>query len=107
MLTEIYVRNLAVIRETRVALSPGLTIVSGEEGAGKSLLVDALCLLAGGKSSTAVIRTGASSAYVEGIFLVPAEDAEMASALEEAGIELVIWPLPDAEKRQAGSQTEA
>jgi len=87
MLTELYIRNLAVIRETRVTLSPGLTIVSGEEGAGKSLLVDALCLLAGGRASASMIRSGESAGYVEGIFCLSPQDSEAADLLKEAGIE--------------------
>lgn len=87
MLTELCIRNLAVIRETRVALSPGLTIVSGEEGAGKSLLVDALCLLAGGRASASMVRNGEPAAYVEGIFCVSPQDSEAAAVLDEAGIE--------------------
>ncbi len=86
-MTELCIRNLAVIRETRVALSPGLTILSGEEGAGKSLLVDALCLLAGGRASAGMIRNGEHTAYVEGIFCVSPRDSEAAAVLEEAGIE--------------------
>ena len=71
MLTELYIKNLAVIEETRVALKPGLTIISGEEGSGKSLLVDALGLLLGGRASTTLIRTGMHTAFVEGDFWVP------------------------------------
>jgi DNA repair protein RecN (Recombination protein N) len=48
MLVELHVKNLAVIEELCLGLGPGLTVISGEEGAGKSLLVDALCLLSGG-----------------------------------------------------------
>ena len=88
MLTELFIKNLAVIKETRILLKPGLTIVSGEEGAGKSLLVDALCLLVGGRASTALIRNGARAAYVEGTFWTSPEDEAVADLLEEAGIEI-------------------
>lgn len=88
MLIELYIKNLAVIEETRIALKPGLTIVSGEEGSGKSLLVDALCLLLGGRASTALIRSGASTAFVEGIFWVSPDDKSLTTALHEAGIEI-------------------
>jgi len=88
MLTELFIKNLAVIKETRILLKPGLTIVSGEEGAGKSLLVDALCLLVGGRASTALIRNGAPAAYVEGTFWTSPEDEAVAELLEEAGIEI-------------------
>ena len=88
MLAELYVKNLAVIEELRIPLEPGLTVLSGEEGAGKSLLVDALCLLLGGRASANLVRTGASSAVVEGIFWARQDDAGLAAFLREAGIEL-------------------
>ncbi|MBI2910041.1 MAG: DNA repair protein RecN [Chloroflexi bacterium] len=85
MLVELYVRNLAVIEDLRLQFRPGLTVLSGDEGAGKSLVVDALSLLLGGRASTGLIRTGAATAIVEGIFCLP--DGDVASALREAGIE--------------------
>ena len=88
MLMELHIKNLAVIEETRIALKQGLTILSGEEGSGKSLLVDALCLLLGGRASTTLIRTGAATAFVEGIFWVSPGDRNLAAMLEEAGIEV-------------------
>lgn len=87
MLAEMYIRDLAVIEETRIVLKPGLTVLSGEEGAGKSLIVDALCLLLGGRASTTLIRTGASAALVEGIFWIDRDDDGVAAVLHEAGIE--------------------
>jgi DNA repair protein RecN (Recombination protein N) len=88
MLLELYIKNLAVIEETRVILRPGFTVFSGEEGAGKSLLVDALCLLLGGRASTSLIRSGATSALVEGLFIIPEGDESTAGLLREAGIEV-------------------
>jgi len=88
MLAELYVKNLAVIGELRLELNPGLTILSGEEGVGKSLLADALCLLTGGRAATSLIRTGASAAVVEGVFWAAADDADLEQALQEAGIDL-------------------
>jgi len=88
MLGELYVKNLAVIEELRLELKPGLTVLSGEEGAGKSLLVDALCLLLGGRASSGLVRHGASSAVVEGVFWCPPENARLLAALEEAGVEV-------------------
>jgi DNA repair protein RecN (Recombination protein N) len=85
---ELHIKNVAVIEETRIALKPGLTILSGDEGSGKSLMVDALCLLLGGRASTSLIRTGAATAFVEGIFWVPREDGNLGIVLEEAGIEI-------------------
>ncbi len=88
MLMELHIKNLAVIEATRISLKPGLTILSGEEGSGKSLMVEALCLLLGGRASTSLIRTGAATAFVEGIFWVSREDQTIAATLEEAGIEI-------------------
>jgi len=83
---ELHVKNLAVIDDLRLEFGAGLTVLSGDEGAGKSLLVDALCLLTGGKASTALIRSGAASTLVEGIFHVPPDSSDLASVLEEAGL---------------------
>lgn len=88
MLVELYVKNLAVIEELRVELGSGLTVISGEEGAGKSLLVDALCLLKGGRASTSLVRSGAPAAVVEGVFWMSPDNTELAAALQEAGIPL-------------------
>ncbi len=86
MLWELHVRNLAVIDDLRLKFGEGLTVLSGDEGAGKSLLVDALCLLTGGKASTASIRSGAASTLVEGIFHVPSDGGDLALVLEDAGL---------------------
>ncbi|MDP2934919.1 MAG: DNA repair protein RecN [Dehalococcoidia bacterium] len=88
MLAELYVKNLAVIEELRVVFKPGLTVLSGEEGAGKSLLVDALCLLLGGRASANLVRTGATSAMVEGVFLASPDDTGLGAMLREAGLQL-------------------
>mgnify|MGYP003762090367 CR=1 FL=1 len=68
MLTELLVYNLAVIREIELSLDAGLNILSGETGAGKSILVGAVNLLLGGRASQEMIRTGAAEATVQGIF---------------------------------------
>jgi DNA repair protein RecN (Recombination protein N) len=88
MLLELHVKNLAVIEELRLGLREGLTVLSGDEGAGKSLLVDALCLLAGGRASSNLIRSGASAALVEGVFCVEPDDGDLVAMLEEAGMEV-------------------
>ncbi len=88
MLWELRIKNLAVIADLRLVFQQGLTILSGDEGAGKSLLVDALCLLAGGKATTNLIRSGTSGALVEGIFDIKAENSDLISLLETNGIEV-------------------
>jgi DNA repair protein RecN (Recombination protein N) len=62
MLTSLYVRHLAVVEEADLTFGPGLTVVSGETGAGKSLLVDALMLLAGARADSNIVRAGSDRA---------------------------------------------
>ncbi|MDP1678153.1 MAG: DNA repair protein RecN [Bacteroidota bacterium] len=70
MLKNLLIKNYALIEEISVDFSSGLTIITGETGAGKSILIDALGLLLGERASTEMIRTGAEKAIVEGVFLV-------------------------------------
>lgn len=87
MLIELQVKNLATIDNVRLQFGKGFTVLSGDEGAGKSLLVDALCLLAGGRASSNLIRNGTLSAFVEGIFSLDGDDSGLRVVLDEAGIE--------------------
>ncbi|HEV8264144.1 MAG TPA: AAA family ATPase, partial [Gemmatimonadales bacterium] len=68
MLTELRVRDLAVIADVTLPLQPGLNVLTGETGAGKSMLVDALALLLGERASSDAIRPGAQKAVIEGAF---------------------------------------
>ena len=68
MLKNLLIKNYALIEEISVEWSSGLTIITGETGAGKSILIDALGLLLGERASTEMIRTGAEKAVVEGLF---------------------------------------
>lgn len=68
MLTELRVRDLAVIADVSLTLAPGLNVLTGETGAGKSMLVDALALLLGERASGDVVRAGADRTVVEGAF---------------------------------------
>jgi DNA repair protein RecN (Recombination protein N) len=67
-LLEITVRDLALIDRLRLTLAPGLNVISGETGAGKSLLIDALGLVSGARADTGLIRHGADAASVEALF---------------------------------------
>ncbi len=75
MLTELVVRDLALIENVALSFGPGLNAITGETGAGKSLLVGALELLLGRKPRPGLVRRGASRALVEGRFLVPEEES--------------------------------
>lgn len=71
MLYELYVENIALLRKVRLKLSPGMNALTGETGAGKSLVVDAVSLLIGGRGSDGFIRSGEDRAVVEGVFMPP------------------------------------
>lgn len=86
MLTELRIRNLAVIESVTLPVAPGFNVLSGETGAGKSIIVGALGLLLGERSSADVVRGGADRAVVEGVFDAGGHPA-IAAALEERGIE--------------------
>ncbi len=81
MLTEIRIRNFAVIEEAALTFGPGLNVLSGETGAGKTIIMTALGLLIGGRASPDLIRAGAKEAIVEGIFEFEGE-APFAGAVE-------------------------
>nr|MDQ2725602.1 AAA family ATPase [Actinomycetota bacterium] len=69
MLSELHVSNLGVIDDVTVLLGPGMTALTGETGAGKTLLVEAVELLLGGRADPALVRPGAIEAGVEGRFV--------------------------------------
>ncbi|MEV6650749.1 DNA repair protein RecN [Streptomyces sp. NPDC051219] len=87
VLEEMRIRSLGVIDDAVVELSPGFTAVTGETGAGKTMVVTSLGLLLGGRADPALVRIGAKAAVVEGRITVPA-DAPAAVRAEEAGAEL-------------------
>jgi DNA repair protein RecN (Recombination protein N) len=86
MLTELRIRNFAIIESLSLPLARGFNVLSGETGAGKSIIVGALGLLLGERASTDLIRTGADRATVEGVFDV-ADRPEIATLLDERGID--------------------
>lgn len=87
MLEEIDIRNFAVAEHVRVRLAPGFNAVTGETGAGKSIIIDALGLLLGGRADPDAVRAGASSARIEGVFRLDDADGLLTEALNETGIE--------------------
>ena len=86
MLTELRIRNLAVIEAVTLPVAAGFNVLSGETGAGKSIIVGALGLLLGERSSADVVRGGADKAVVEGVFDGTGHHV-LAAMLEERGIE--------------------
>ena len=84
MLIELRLRNLAVIEEVTVPFGPGLNAVTGETGAGKSIVVDAILLVMGARAQPDLIRSGADSAVIEALFELP-PDHPAAEVLEAAG----------------------
>jgi len=95
MLQELRVENLLLIDRAELALAPGLNVVTGETGAGKTLLAQALDLLLGGRAGSGVVRAGAAEAYVEGVFSLPAELADLEvlpTGAEEIVLARRVWP---------------
>src|SRR5579863_1847123 len=86
MLLELVVENYAVVERLRVHFHAGLNLLTGETGSGKSIVVDALGLLLGGRASAEMIRTGETRARVAGIFDVR-EQAAIRRLLEPSGLE--------------------
>ena len=85
VLLELRVENYAVIDSLSVEFAPGLNLLTGETGAGKSILIDALALLLGDKASTEMVRHGAGKTVVSGVF--EADEAALKPVLEENGVE--------------------
>jgi DNA repair protein RecN (Recombination protein N) len=95
MLQELRVENLLLIDRAELALAPGLNVVTGETGAGKTLLAQALDLLLGGRAGSGVVRAGAAEAYVEGVFSLPPELAGaevLPTDAEEIVLARRVWP---------------
>lgn len=86
MLSELRIRNVAIIESVTLALAPGFNVLTGETGAGKSIVVESLGLLCGERAHADVVRTGAEKATVEGVFdLVGTEGVK--ELLDERGID--------------------
>lgn len=85
MLTRLRIQNFAIIDEVEIEFGEGLNIISGETGAGKSILMDALVLILGGRASADLIRQGAEEATVEALFETGA-NSNLQSTLEQFGI---------------------
>ena len=87
MLLELSIRNFAIIEKQTISLNQGLTVLTGETGAGKSIIIDAIQLLAGGRGSAEFIRHGEEKAEIEGFFQLPDGSHPAILKAREFGIE--------------------
>jgi len=85
MLTELAVKDLGVIDDLRLVLGPGMTALTGETGAGKTLVVEAIELLVGGRAEGVLVRKGADDARVEGRFVIGDEERVLARVVPARG----------------------
>jgi DNA repair protein RecN (Recombination protein N) len=97
VLHELRVENLLLMERAELRLGPGLNTLTGETGAGKTLLAHALDLLLGGKARSGIVRQGAAEAYVEGVFELPPElcdgnDERIPDGAEELVLARRVWP---------------
>src|SRR6266850_5587538 len=83
MLTHLHISGFALIDEVELALGPGLTVITGETGAGKSIIVEAMALLRGARAGADVIRAGRDEARVEALIALPAGGAARAKLAED------------------------
>lgn len=88
MLEELSVKDFALIKDLKIGLSPGLNIITGETGAGKSIILGALGLVLGSKATTDMIRSGSRRSVVEAVFSISREDTlhDLKSYLEDKGL---------------------
>ncbi|MGI8507293.1 MAG: DNA repair protein RecN [Solirubrobacteraceae bacterium] len=95
MLHELRVENLLLMDRAELRLAPGLNMLTGETGAGKTLLAHALDLLLGGRARRGIVRQGAQEAYVEGVFALPralAGSDRLPAGAEEIVLARRVWP---------------
>src|SRR5947208_10875511 len=87
MLTTLRIKNLALVADLTLDLQPGCNVITGETGAGKSILIGALNLVLGERADRTLIRAGSDSCSVEAVFDVRGLAAPLASFLDENGLE--------------------
>ncbi len=97
MLHELRVENLLLMERAELRLVSGVNVLTGETGAGKTLLAQALDLLLGGRAGSGIVREGAAEAYVEGVFSLPPEldgatDERIPADAEEIVLARRVWP---------------
>ena len=87
MLAELSIKNFAIIDSVSISFQEGFTVLTGETGAGKSIIIDAIHLLVGGRGSSDFVRHGTNRAEIEGLFLIDENERAIEKA-EEFGIEV-------------------
>ena len=88
MIAELSIKNFAIIESLTVSFEKGLTVLTGETGAGKSIIIDAIHLLAGGRGSQEFVRFGEKKAEMEGLFLIENQNHPVYKVCEQLGIEI-------------------
>ena len=92
MLLEISIKNFAIIEEVSLHFDQGMTILTGETGAGKSIIIDAMNMMLGSRATTDVIRHGASKAEIEGLFSLE-NSRSLKPIFEEQGLQQAFDPI--------------
>lgn len=87
LIQEIYIKNFAIIEEVQCTFEKGMTVLTGETGAGKSIIIDAVGLLIGERASLEMIRYGEEKSLIQGVFRI--EDQAVVEKLQEFGVEVV------------------
>ncbi|WP_404459521.1 DNA repair protein RecN [Oceanobacillus kapialis] len=88
MLTELSIRDFAIIDQISITFHEGLTVLTGETGAGKSIIIDAVQLLAGGRGSVEFVRHGSKKAEIEGLFILEGKNHPIYQVGKNFGIEI-------------------
>src|SRR6185436_5979054 len=87
MLTALRIKNLALVADLTIPLQPGLNVITGETGAGKSILIGGLNLVLGERADRTMIRSGCNECVVEAVFDVAGVKAGIAAIIDERGLE--------------------
>src|SRR5881392_1583994 len=87
MLTTLRIKNLALVADLTLELQPGYNVITGETGAGKSILIGALSLVLGERADRTLIRSGSDNCSVEAVFDIKRLKTPLASFLDENGLE--------------------
>ncbi|MGW8181847.1 MAG: AAA family ATPase, partial [bacterium] len=84
MLSELFIRDFAIINQLRLEFAGGLNVLTGETGAGKSIILDAMTLVLGGRADTSMVRSGSDKAYVEATFRLSQDLVQQLTPMLEA-----------------------